>query len=169
MRRESRNDLEKKLNRKSKLLNRYMILVGIYIVLAIVSVSFLFYSTHTTPAKRMQLKYDKLSEEASCDGVEIYFTNESFDRDVMSLKMTISNNCYGNHNETNYSFSRILSFHDTLGNCTPGIDCEDISFMIMCLAEEYNETCEYYTYSGYNFDSHRGVKCKKSYGWRDVN
>jgi len=162
MRRKSRTTLEKKLFKTN-------ILMGVYMIVAIVATSCFYYSSHNTPAKMMQLKYDKLSEEASCDGVEMYFTNESFWRDTSSLKMTISNNCYKNSNETDYSYSKILGFYDTLGNCTSGIDCEDISFMIMCLAEKYNETCEYYTQIGYNTESHRGVKCKKSYGWGDVN
>jgi hypothetical protein len=117
------------------------------------------------------VKYEYMDSKSSCDGIDLFFlnNNSSFRDDVRYLKDYMSA-YYDKQSilETESSRDKILSFYDVL-NHTAGVDCEDLSFMVMCIAKRYNETCEYYMFTGtHNYYSHRGVTCNYSGHWQEV-
>jgi len=92
---------------------------------------------------------------ASCEGISQFHTG-IFTDDYKNLLDT-ANECY-NSTETVHSQIKLYTPKD-LTNCPTGIDCEDISHMINCLAAEYDIECFYYVQLTYPGPSHVGIKC----------
>jgi hypothetical protein len=117
----------------------------------------------------MDKYYNQLGDKTNCTGIEKFYTNTSFRDDSAKVKESYFQNYFmSNRSETTYSLGRLLNFNDLL-NKTQGVDCEDLSFMFMCLAKEYNETCEYYTVvATSNYKSHRGIQCLNGHIWQEV-
>lgn len=105
------------------------------------------------------------SKISSCDGIDYYFSNSSFwvDKDEVIMR---GNQCNGD--ET--LFSQFLWYKPSdMRNCTTeGIDCEDISHFLMCLARKYNKTCRIYVTMSYPKPGHQGIDCYSNGGWREV-
>jgi hypothetical protein len=105
----------------------------------------------------VKLMSDLEEYSSSCEGIEYYYTGENFKYDVQDLIFK-ANDCY-------YPIEQKWNARwfppKALKNCTgiEGIDCEDISHMVMCLADLYNISCNYYitlsTYEG----GHQGINC----------
>lgn len=102
-------------------------------------------------------EYDRLSNNTPCGNVSKYITG-SFMSDVYEIR-SLAWDCKNNVSDKEH----VLYNVDYLGNCSGvHIDCEDASFMIDCIAREYNISCEYYTYFGINTPNHRGINCNVS-------
>jgi len=101
-------------------------------------------------------KYNELSKNTSCGNIQEYVSEQGFIYDYYQLRNK-TDNCYNPENGTNSKLYNV----DWLDNCSDiYIDCEDTSFMIDCLAREYNIDCEYYTYLATGaVKSHRGIEC----------
>lgn len=155
----------KKENKEYKFLARFNIVVN-YVWVIIFAYMVITINHTALPSEYLNTKYNKLSLDMTCDGVELFYTGKSFSANVFDLKKNVSR-MVNSTKETKYSNDKVLGFNDLL-NSTEGIDCEDVSFMVMCLAEKYNETCEYYTYVGANIQSHRGVKCFQYGEWYQI-
>jgi len=112
----------------------------------------------TADKKLMNLHeyYNKLSENTSCGNISKYISGEGFVQDVFELKYK-AESCYQSENGTTTQLYNV----DYLENCSEyPIDCEDISFMVDCLAREYDIECEYYTsLTVGSSGNHRGIEC----------
>lgn len=137
-----------------------------YIGVLIIFVLFLFliqdkaynqgYIQGMSHLKKMHNHYDKLSQHTPCGNISKYVTGV-FTADVYSIKKDAWK-C-----KNNVTDQDLLYNIDWLDNCSEvHIDCEDVSFMIDCLAKEYNISCEYYTYLAVNNPHHRGIYCNVS-------
>lgn len=110
----------------------------------------------------MHIMYQIQSDLSSCQGIENY-TDSGFQEDVAKLKRD-AEQC-SNSNETKLSIYKLYTPYD-IYMCsklnTQGIDCEDISHAIKCLADKYNIYCEYYSITAVNAAWHQGIKCNVS-------
>ena len=106
-------------------------------------------------------------DTVSCEGIEKWYTNDSFQRDSWNMI-----------DEIGYETNPKVLDPKTLSNGTQG-DCKTISHSIMCLSRLYNNSCVYYVTNTYDptiegdsimdkYTGHLGIKCKNRWGeWQE--
>ena len=126
-----------------------------------------------TDIEKAEFKLGLMESFSTCRGLESFYIeyNNSVWQSNQNLTFLIAvndtlsyYNIYYNQtqrsNETFISRLKFRNFNDILNN-VKGVDCEDISHMINCLAKAYNIKCDYYIYYGTkNIGGHRGIFCK---------
>ena len=103
---------------------------------------------------------ETVHKQVGCDGVELFFTNNSFQEDANNLILKI------NFTLTSFAVNPRQLYYT-------GGDCKSISNAIMCLSELYNITCAFYidyridkTQENWFDNSHLGIKCLEHDKWR---
>lgn len=112
--------------------------------------------------------YEVRSNIAGCEGIDNFYTNNTFYYDVFYMKRQYKN-CYNTNESLSNGLVLLYKPMDLIVCQNKSIDCEDYSHMVKCLAEKYQIECELYITSRSHSAGHAGVKCLIDGEWEDIN